>query len=467
MKVFVCYTSKDPAITDEKLKQVENRIKPHAKVFIDRLHNKKGKQCRVEKELKGCDIVLQLVSSQYKSEWVQKELVTARKKGKPVIKSSLDEILSMEDEQLYLFISDVEKKGWSVWTILSFSLLVCLFISLIGIYLSYLYVDCQNISESGSSVLNSRGAFGDSWGGVNAIISAFAFAGVIVTLFLQNRDLNLQRKEMARQREEFEKENATLKYQRFENLFYNMLNLQQEIVNSLKFDYEEKKTELVPTGGEYGPIPEQKIVNKSVSGRVVFRFTFDDAEIYDNKNIYYGYRKFLNVKGLSDYDNTWIPTYFDHYFRHLYKIIQYVDNQGFPFNESYKYVSLLRGTLSRYELVWIYYNALNPSFIKFKKLIEKYSLLKNIRKDLLTRTQETEIFYNDHGISPKDLLDKGFSHYDFEFYLTDNKEEIGKYHISAFWKKEEIEEGYDLLNRWRSYIDNNIADGVKVENGQD
>lgn len=47
MRVFISYTSKDPAITDEKLRQVENRIRPFAKVFIDRIHNMKRKQCRV------------------------------------------------------------------------------------------------------------------------------------------------------------------------------------------------------------------------------------------------------------------------------------------------------------------------------------------------------------------------------------------------------------------------------------
>lgn len=312
----------------------------------------------------------------------------------------------------------------------------------------------------GSDVMTARGVFGDSWGGVNAIISAFAFAGVIVTLFLQNRDLNLHRKEMARQREEFEKENETLKQQRFENLFYNMLNLQQEIVAGLRYEYTEEEYVLVPSGVDAPPVQDKRKVNRVVTGRDVFRYTFERAEIYlaerdqfNQRIVVNGYRGFLNAMGLSEYDETWIPTIFDHYFRHLYKIIQFVDDQGFSFSEAYQYVALLRGTLSRYELVWIFYNALNPVFHKFQELIEKYSLLKNMREDLLTRSKEMLTNYEGKGLSLQDVKDAAFTTRDFEYYLTDNKQDAEKYYVTAFWKEEEKERGLEWLKRWRKFVD--------------
>lgn len=467
MRVFVSYTSKDPVLTDEKLRRVEERIRPFAKVFIDRLHNKRHKQCRVNFELCRCDVVLCLVSTQYKSQWVQKELVKARKSDKPVIKIGVDELLALDDEQLYILLTDVEKKSWSVWLILSLSLLTCLLISLFGIWASYRFVSARLIQDAGTDIINARGLFGDSWGGVNAIISAFAFAGVIVTLFLQNRDLNLQRKEMARQREEFEKENETLKYQRFENLFYNMLNLQQEIVAGLRYDYQEKQTILVPQQDSY-PLQDERIVDKVVTGREVFRYTFEEAEIIlfekgklGKSQKVRGYREFMFVKGFDAYNDTWIPTIFDHYFRHLYKIIQFIDNQGFSFEEAYKYVSLLRGTLSHYELVWIYYNALNPVFHKFQELIEKYSLLKNMREDLLTTSNELEMYYRGLRLSSQDVRDAGFSTGDFEFYLTDDKNDAERYYLTAFWKEEDIENGFDLLKRWRAFVKDAAAKVVE------
>lgn len=100
MNVFVSYTSRDPAVTRESLEQVERKIRVFANVFIDLLHNEEGMQQRVDRELYGCDVVLQLVSPRYKSEWVQKEVDTAKKMGKRVIKMRLEEVIGMEDEEL-------------------------------------------------------------------------------------------------------------------------------------------------------------------------------------------------------------------------------------------------------------------------------------------------------------------------------------------------------------------------------
>lgn len=321
-----------------------------------------------------------------------------------------------------------------------------------------------------------RGQFGDMFGAVNALFSGLAFAGLIITLILQRKELGLQRdeleetrKELKNQREEFEKENETLKYQRFENLFYNMLNLQQRIVAGLRYDYQEKQTILVPQADSY-PLQDERSIDKVVTGREVFRYTFDEAEIIlsekgklGNSLKVYGYRRFLYAKGFDAYNDTWIPTIFDHYFRHLYKIIQFVDSQDFTFDEAYKYVSLLRGTLSHYELVWIYYNALNPAFHKFQELIEKYSLLKNMREDLLTRCLELERYYTGIGLAPQDLKDAGFSADDFEFYLTDDKNDAERYYVTAFWKEDEKEQGLEWLRRWRMFVDDAAGKVVKKE----
>ena len=455
MRVFVSYTTKDPAVTKEKLEAVEARLRPLANVFIDLLHNEKGQQRKVNAELSRSDIVLQLVSPKHQSEWVQKELLEARKNSKPVVKVGIDELLEMDDEQLYLLLTDVDIKGWSVWSILLVAVLACVAISFLGIWLSYLYASSK---VGDGDVMQTRGVFGDSWGGVNALISAFAFAGVIVTLFLQNRDLNLQRKEMARQREEFEKENDTLKYQRFENLFYNMLNLQQRIVDGLKVEYdvEEHASVPLPSGGQGS---ETRKGHRVLTGRDVFRYVFEEElflyKTKDGKNEKTrGLRNILYREGLRSYGDFWAPTIFDHYFRHLYKILQFVDAQRIPFEEAYRYVSFLRGTLSRHELVWIYYNALQPQNYKLKTLIEKYTFLKNLRTELLTLTMETDRYYKGLGLTNELVLKKGFSFSDYEHYLTDETGDASRYNLSAFWKVSEIEEGKTFLYRWRSFLHN-------------
>ena len=54
--------------------------------------------------------------------------------------------------------------------------------------------------------LDQRGQFGDMFGSVNALFSGLAFAGVIYTLVLQQRELALQRKELRETRNELRKQ---------------------------------------------------------------------------------------------------------------------------------------------------------------------------------------------------------------------------------------------------------------------
>ena len=69
-----------------------------------------------------------------------------------------------------------------VLTVASIILLACL---LFGLLPLALYQDAQD-----------AGAVGDAFGGVNALFSGLAFAGLVVTLFLQRQELELQRKEL-------------------------------------------------------------------------------------------------------------------------------------------------------------------------------------------------------------------------------------------------------------------------------
>lgn len=73
---------------------------------------------------------------------------------------------------------------------------------------------------------NWRGTFGDQFGAVNALFSGLAFTGLIYTIILQRRDLEIQRNDLRLQRDElkqtrkeFEEQNMTMKRQRFENTF--------------------------------------------------------------------------------------------------------------------------------------------------------------------------------------------------------------------------------------------------------
>lgn len=100
MRLFISYTSKDSAITLDALIEIEARLKPYAYVFIDRLHNKSGGQARVDHELSLCDVLVQIVSQGYESEWVRKEVHFARQNHKTILQTELDSLLNMSESQM-------------------------------------------------------------------------------------------------------------------------------------------------------------------------------------------------------------------------------------------------------------------------------------------------------------------------------------------------------------------------------
>jgi hypothetical protein len=86
-----------------------------------------------------------------------------------------------------------------------------------------------------------RGAFGSMFGAVSALFSGLAFALLIVAIYLQTEELALQRQELKDTRVELEGQkeqlflqNKNLEQQRFENTFFEMLKLHNEIVNSME-----------------------------------------------------------------------------------------------------------------------------------------------------------------------------------------------------------------------------------------
>ena len=278
----------------------------------------------------------------------------------------------------------------------NYTLLVVFSIIVVLLYAgSWYYID------STYTCLDARGQFGDKFGAVNALFSGFAFAGLIFTIYLQKKELALQREELTQTREELkgqkeqlEEQNKTLKIQRFENTYFQMLNQFQEIVNNISYSYIDILEE-----------------HHTVKGREVFLDSFEVA-IHKTKlqdwnplhinHKYVGMRDVIKSLGDEGYYESITPTYFDHYFRFLYRILKFVETSPLvtDFEEEYEYTCMLRAMLSRYELVWLYYNGLSYGKDKLKPLIERYAMLNNLRSDL----------------------------------LTDQKDKFGKYEASA-WKK--------------------------------
>ena len=278
---------------------------------------------------------------------------------------------------------------------------------------------------------DTRAKLGDSFGSLNALFSGLALAGIVFTILLQRKELSLQRDELKETRKEFQIQNKTLKIQRFENTFFNLLSLHHKIVDSI--DYQEQIT---LKNNEFKKwkhaesmmiLSEDKsndnIVLQNIKGRDVFKdkFMVLNKEINDfvgevklpskinYHNVTDGVKPFpknhikvvLSPIYLKNYNK--VKTDFGHYFRNLYRIIKFVDESILVsedeiefddnisekdkkqvlklnnFKLKYSYTSMLRAQLSDYELGWIFYNCLSSNGNeKFTPLVNQYALLKNL-----------------------------------------------------------------------------------------
>lgn len=232
---------------------------------------------------------------------------------------------------------------------------------------------------------NERGTLGDMFGTVNALFSGLAFAGIIFTILLQRKELGYQRNELKETRKEFIIQNKTLKSQRFENTFYNLVSLHNQIVNDIDYDRTRYNR-------------DRSMVVITVKGRDVFRDRFNNLnsmlEESDEENVNKTYLEFYKER----------KTDFGHYFRNLYRIIKMIHETEFVtfeeldldsnnqvdlekynlcnFIQKYKYTCIVRAQLSDYELLLLFYNCLSENGIeKFKPLVEEYALLKNLPQE--------------------------------------------------------------------------------------
>lgn len=255
-----------------------------------------------------------------------------------------------EEKNKKAFLKDIDGKlGWALFVIVILFLLNASFIFIF-----------PSIQESAQ--------FGDTFGAVNALFSGCAFVGLIYAIFLQRKDLKLQYDELRATREEFEIQNETLRKQRFENTFFNMLNLHNEVVSSLEVS--------------------------SNKGRKVFIYFLNEVKLrWSNKDN--PSHKLKTIEDIcEDFYKSW-DYVLGHYFRNLYCIVKFVDESDIE-KDKQDYVNILRAQLSDHELIILFYNfAYYWEGEKFKIYIEKYALLNNLSIERILDKEHMRAFTKD------------------------------------------------------------------------
>lgn len=164
---------------------------------------------------------------------------------------------------------------------------------------------------------NHRGTFGDMFGAINALFSGLALAGIIVAIFLQRRDLDIQKDELKATRHEFEQ-------QTFENTLFRMLQLHMDAVNAM---------EIYPSG------------TGVIRGRIVLRQYYKgllDGIGSETANV-------MRRKYRERYDQ--YRYHLSHYYRSLHAILKSISAfKGGTDEDRELYIAAVRAQFSDYEL---------------------------------------------------------------------------------------------------------------------
>ena len=143
-------------------------------------------------------------------------------------------------------------------------------------------------------------------------------------------------------------------------------------------------------------------------------------------------------------------------------------------NSKYEYTKILRATLSRYELVLLFYNGLSLfGKDKLKPLIEKYSMLNNINEDLLALSNDF-IQDEDKGTRKRFVENcefLGFPPSDYLFCISLDENDPFGYNVSAFYHQKEDQqkemEKKINFNRYLNTLKNEDCSDCLFDDGND
>ena len=154
--------------------------------------------------------------------------------------------------------------------------------------------------------------------------------------------------------EQFNENLREIRNQKFDVLFFNLLKVHQEIVNSI---------DLIP-GVSNRPL---------ITGRDCFRTFYKDFDTNYNGNV--KAKKETGQKRIEiAFDEFYREKQSDlgHYFRHFKGMVEYIDKSSI--NNKKFYTEIIRNQLSIYELLILFYYGLSGQDPRLKPLLEKYNM---------------------------------------------------------------------------------------------
>lgn len=282
-----------------------------------------------------------------------------------------------------------------------------------------------NIDTGVTESIAARGQFGDKFGAVNALFAGFAFAGIIFTIFLQNREIKQTKKMLEEQLKDSSR-------QRFDSTFFQLLTLHNDITSKLS-DLEVRGREsfrafhsrIILSDSDFRCYPalqkldreeirrvkDSKSLSEDASGKLdsadisnlqasleegiaSLENYLDDSLTLQEKKIRQAYTKAAELH----VDN------YSHYFRNLYHTLRFIrESPLIEDSERSRYAKYVRSQLSEPELVCLFYNSLTKielpgrekmelGYPKMGKLLFDFDILQNLSPRSLLHPSHLQIF---------------------------------------------------------------------------
>lgn len=266
-----------------------------------------------------------------------------------------------------------------------------------------IFVINSNYSTNSEIDTTKFSQFGDYFGGVIGAI--WSLAGVILfyvaldeqrkdikinqqALIKQIEEFELQRTELEETRKVFKEQSETFKIQRFENTFFQMVNLYNEITTNLQSAFGSEKYEKRDVLRNYAVQLSQNFDNYLKSyksdefGGYIFDNEIEPTKLQDIENlvheIYQNFHFKLTKQQLSNY------------FRTVYHIFKFIYKSNLLYKQDKQfYANIIRAQLSSDELFLIFYNSIQDGlgYPNFLYLINQFDILQNFDFSLIEKYQ--------------------------------------------------------------------------------
>nr|WP_088190309.1 putative phage abortive infection protein [Pseudomonas sp. A46] len=310
-------------------------------------------------------------------------------------------------------------------------LLLAILLSVFCIWWSgWSWID-SNINPSSDIEKNfaAKGQFGDKFGAINALFAGFAFAGIIFTIFLQNREIHQTKQMLEEQLKDSNKK-------RFDSTFFQLLTLHNDITSKL--------VDLELEGRHAFTSFNKRLIKSDVDFPAYTALKKLDREeirrLRDNRALTQEIKQKLESSDISNLESALeqgvacCDNYLDesidlqerkirlaytkaaelhvdnysHYFRNLYHTLRFVkESQLIEDSERNRYAKIVRSQLSEPELLTLFYNSLTKielagrekmelGYPKMGRLLHDFDILQNLPPRSVLHPIHLTIFKNNY-----------------------------------------------------------------------